>query len=120
MNHHCATCGELGDECDRRRCDVCSRPICDRKPTALVCGGSCRAKRSRSRRGVRYVAKAHSTPARRPKRAPDMRISYSKAVEALADAAPQPLRPGRAWAERVLRPLLTERQEQHLRKDTHA
>jgi hypothetical protein len=118
----CETCAERLDDCDQRRCEICRAPICDRRSDAHVCSGACSAEKSRRRRGVRYVAKhVHSGAASRPKRAPDMRISYSKALEALAAAAPMPIRlmPGaRAWARRILEPLLTDRQRAHLgRKD---
>jgi hypothetical protein len=46
-----------------------------------------------------------------------MRISYSKALEALANAAPRPLRPGHVWAQRILTPLLSDKQRAHLNRE---
>lgn len=57
----------------------------------------------------------HSAPSAR-KRPPSIRISYLKAVEAVANAAPEPLRPNHAWAERILEPLLSPSAREHLKE----
>lgn len=107
----CGTCGHPYPECDGRRCDVCRKPICDRRPDAQCCGGPCRRERSRRRQARGATKTAASTRARRRKQ-PDLRVSYRKAVPHLAgqlNLAPETI-------AALLEPLLTPAARKHLRK----
>jgi ribosomal protein L15E len=96
----------LGGMSDARRCEFCAKPLVGRDPRARFCDDKCRAKGWKARTGYGVVERRVRTVARRTsRRAPDLRISYRRAVDAMCHY------PG---AERKLRALLTDKQRAHL------
>ena len=90
-----------------KRCGYCENPLADdRRPDALYCDGLCRRAAWAERTG--YRAGNGRERLRRPHPG-GLQISYRKLVEALSETFE------RADVERLLLPLVPERQRERLR-----
>jgi hypothetical protein len=107
--------GGTGREVDERRCACggvdgsgCTESMEGSRPNALYASSACRTRAWKRRTGYRDPRRRKASPNARVQRKPSLRISYRRAVAAVA-----PYVGGEQRAEAVLRPLLSEAARRH-------